>query len=137
MPRCCRSSFRLTASGVLVSTCVSLCAAEQYEVEEIGSGGRARRSLYRYDGFEVLKTGETAADARARVAGLRRSLSGSPNAVRALRHGGDFLESFRELWRHLATCIREDRAPEPDLKAGVDSLAVAVAVSKAARVAPC
>ena len=121
----------------MVSTCVSLCAAEQYEVEEIGSGGRARGSLYRYDGFEVLKTGETPADARARVAGLRRWLSGSPNAVRALRHGGDFLESFRELWRHLATCIQEDRAPEPDLKAGVDSLAVAVAVSKAARVAPC
>lgn len=123
-------------SGVLVNTCISLCAAEQYEVEIIGSAGRARASLYRYDGFEVLQTGDTAGDARARAAGLWRSFSGFPNAVRALRHGGDFLESFRELWRHLVTCIHENRTPEPDLKAGLDSLAVAVAVSNSARVAP-
>jgi predicted dehydrogenase len=121
------------ASGTLVTTCISLCAAEQYEIEILGSAARARGSLYRYDGFEVLQTGQTAGGAGPRTAGLWRSISGFPNAVRALRHGGDFLESFRELWRHLITCILEDLTPEPDLKAGLDSLAVAVAVSNTAR----
>ncbi len=120
------------ANGVLVTSCISLCATEQYEIEVLGSAARARGSLYRYDGFEFLQTGETAGDARSRAAGLLRSISGFPNAVRALRHGGDFLDSFRELWRHMVACILEDRTPEPDLKAGLDSLAVAVAVSKAA-----
>jgi predicted dehydrogenase len=121
------------ASGELVTTCISLCAAEQYEIEVLGSAARARGALYRYDGFEFLQTGETVGDARARAAGVWRSISGFPNALGALRHGGDFLESFRELWRHLVACIHQDLAPEPDLKAGLDSLAVAVAVSNAAR----
>jgi predicted dehydrogenase len=124
------------ANGTLVTTCISLCAAEQYEIELLGSAGRARSSLYRYDGFEVLQTGQTAGGAGARAAGLWRSISGFPHAVHALRHGGDFLESFRDLWRHLTTCILEDRTPEPDLQAGLDSLAVAVAVSNAAREGP-
>ncbi len=121
------------ANGALVTTCISLCAAEQYEIEVLGSAARARASLYRYDGFELLRTGETAGAAGARAAGLWRSISGFPNAVRALRHGGDFLESFRGLWRHLVACILEDRTPGPDLKAGLDSLAVAVATSNATR----
>jgi predicted dehydrogenase len=117
------------ANGALVTTCLSLCAAEHYEIEVLGAAGRARASLYRYDGFEVLQTGETVGDARARAAELWRSVTGFPNAVRALRYGGDFLESFRGLWKHLVACIVEDLKPEPDLAAGLDSLAVAAAVS--------
>jgi predicted dehydrogenase len=124
------------ATGELVTTCISLCATEQYEIEVLGSAARARASLYRYDGFEVMQIGETAGDARARATELWRSMAGFPNALRALRHVGDFLESFRELWRHLADCILEDRTPGPDLKAGLDSLRVAIAVSNVARVAP-
>jgi predicted dehydrogenase len=122
------------ANGTLVTTCISLCAAEQYEVELLGSAGRARGCLYRYDGFEVLQTGETAGGLRARAAGLGRSISGFPHAVRALRHGGDFLESFRELWKHLLASIHNDLSPGPDLQAGLDSLSVAVAVSNATHV---
>jgi len=120
------------ASGALVTTCLSLRAAEQYEIEVLGSDARACGSLYRYDGFELLQTGETAGGAGPRASGLWRSISEFPNAVRALRHGGVFLESFRELWSHFVTCIRKDLTPEPDLRAGLDSLAVAVSVSNAA-----
>jgi predicted dehydrogenase len=118
--------------GTLATTCLSLCAAEQYEVEILGSAARARGSLYQYDGLEVLETGAMAGDFRVRAAGLGRAIAGFPNALRALRHAGIFRESFRGLWRHLISCIREDREPEPDLKAGFDSLAAAVAASEAA-----
>ena len=95
--------------GALVNTSISLCAAEQYEVEILGSKARAGGSLYRYDGLEMVEThhlagsawsscggnptGDIAFPRRDPCAKARRNLPGvvprtlAPHAARSLaRH---------------------------------------------------
>jgi predicted dehydrogenase len=120
-------------SGALVNTCISLCAAEQYEVEVLGSKARAGGSLYRYDGLEMVETHHLAGSPGVRAAGILRAISHLPAAFRARKHGGTFLESYRELWRHMLNAVSQDLIPEPGLADGVESLAVAVAASTASR----
>jgi len=122
------------ACGTLVTTCTSLCGADQYQVEAIGSRARASASLLRYDGLEVVRAGSGAGLGLLRVSGLARWVRGLPHAVRASRHGGTFRESFRGLWAHLADAVARDFQPEPGLRAGRASLAVAIAASRAGAV---
>jgi predicted dehydrogenase len=116
--------------GTLVTTCMSLCAADQYEVEVLGSEGRAHASLYKYDGLEVASRSETAGHWRVRAAGIWRSFAELPAALRAQREGGTFLESFWGLWRHMLHAVEHDLRPEPGLEEGLESLRVGVAAAE-------
>jgi predicted dehydrogenase len=117
--------------GTLVTTCMSLCAADQYEVEVLGSKGRARATLYKYDGLELTSRNEMAGDWRVRAAGIWRTLAELPAALHAQREGGTFLESFWGLWRHLLHAVEHGLRPEPGLEDGLESLRVGVAAAAA------
>jgi len=117
--------------GTLASTCVSLGAADQYQVDALGSRARASASLFRYDGFEMVAAGRSSRQARLRMERLLAGVRELPNALRVRAHGGTFRDSFRELWKHLVESIAADTAPEPGLRAGRDSLAAAIASSRA------
>ncbi len=123
-------SARMTC-GTLATTSVSLCAADQYEVEVLGSRARAGASLFHFDGLEVSGAGQAANQGARRIRQLLRGVQELPYALRARRVGGTFRYAFRELWRHLAEAVNRDRLPEPGLRAGLESLAVAIASSQA------
>jgi predicted dehydrogenase len=117
--------------GTLVTTCICLCGAEQYEVEAIGSQARARAALFRYDGLEVMPAGRLAGDPRARLSEVWRAVAGLPRAVEAYRYGGTFNQSFREQWDRFLDAVVHDQRPEPDLEDGLSSLEVAIAATRA------
>ena len=119
------------ACGSLATTCVSLCGADQYQVEVIGSKARATASLLRYDGLEVVAAGSRGGVGAVKMAALARAVRDLPYAIRSSRHGGTFRASFYGLWDHLADAIVHDFQPEPGLRAGRSSLAAAIASSRA------
>ena len=119
------------ACGSLATTCVSLCGADQYQVEVIGSKARATASLLRYDGLEVVAAGSRGGVGAVKMAALARAVRDLPYAIRSSRHGGTFRASFYGLWDSLADAIVHDFQPEPGLRAGRSSLAAAIASSRA------
>ena len=120
------------ASGVLVSAEFSLKATEQHEIDVYGDRARAKASLYRFDGLQVFPLGTYEGGIGHRLRHLYDAAVRLPQAVRAAPAGGIFLESFREQWRCFLDCIRCDRAVYPNLIDGRQSLAIALAVVRAA-----
>lgn len=120
------------ASGVMVTSAFSERAAEQHEFEIYGERGRIRGSIYRFDGFDLVPSGAYDGHPVRRLGRLARAVGGLPQALRALRHGGVFLESFRSLWRHFVEGMAGTTAIAPTLEDGRRSLQVALAAVRAA-----
>jgi len=120
------------ASGVIVTSAFSEHAAEQHEIEIYGDRGRIRASLYRFDGFDLVPSGSYEGHPVRRLGRFIEALSGLPAALRAYRHGGVFLESFRSLWHHFVEGMLATTAIEPTLEDGRRSLQVALAAVRSA-----
>jgi myo-inositol 2-dehydrogenase/D-chiro-inositol 1-dehydrogenase len=120
------------ASGVVVTSAFSEHASEQHEIEIYGDRGRIRASIYRFDGFDLVPTGAYEGHPVRRLGRFVQALGGLPTALRASRHGGIFLESFRSLWQHFVGGILATNPVEPTLEDGRRSLQVALAAVRSA-----
>ncbi len=116
------------ASGVMVTSVFSEHAAAQHEVEIYGERGRIQASLYRFDGFDLAPVGRAHDGHPVRRLGrLAGALGRLPHALRAMQHGGVFLESFRSLWQHFVHGALDGTPLAPNLEDGRRSLQVALA----------
>ena len=120
-------------SGAVVTSAFSERAAEQHEIEIYGDQARIRASLYRFDGFDLVPTGAYEGHPGRRLGRFVQALGGVPAGLRASRHGGVFLESFRSLWQDFVSGIHADTAVEPTLEDGRRSLQVALAAVQSAQ----
>ena len=55
-----------------------------------------------------------------------------PQAIPAMRQGGDFAANFYGLWRHFIDCIQQDKSPECTLEAGKRAFSIALAAMDSA-----
>jgi predicted dehydrogenase len=120
------------SNGVLAASLFSLSAGDANEVEVYGQGGRLRVSCHRFDGLEFLPTSSFAGDIHVRFQGAVRLLRELPQVALNMRHGGDFLASYRAEWRHFIDSIHRGTPVESSLDDGLRALQVALAAVEAA-----
>jgi predicted dehydrogenase len=105
------------SSGTLASSILALSGTATHQVEVIGQAATLRFSLYRADSFHIEPVG--------RLSELIRWLGRLPDAVRAARRGGDYLDSYRAHWmRFLEALAGGD--PPATVKDGRESLRIAL-----------
>ena len=92
------------ANGILVSSVFAHGTTDDHQVELYGSDGKLHLSLYRHDGLQVYRNGESSLTKMSRqLAGVTRTL---PAAVAALRNGGEIFSSYDAQWKHFYDCVR-------------------------------
>jgi predicted dehydrogenase len=105
-------------NGVLACSALALQGAASHDIEIVGESSSLRFSLYRADSMEMRPVG--------RLQGLARWLEQFPGAMKAARHGGDFLDSYRIHWLRFLSSIRSGEPPA-SLEDGRESLRIALA----------
>ena len=96
------------------------------------SGRRARYglSLYRYDGLELVGRGAYGDTPGARVRRAAGTLAALPGMIARSRRGGDYVESYRAEWRHLAAAARGAAGVECTVEDGRRNLELLLAASE-------
>jgi len=117
---------RLT-SGALASGTFAECTSQNNSLEIYGRSGSLSMSFYRFDGLETATTSDIPGNMQARLRGLRRFAKELPKAIATNRHGGEWLQSYIEEWRHFVGAIRTGVPVECGLEDGRRALAVALA----------
>ncbi len=106
------------ASGALASSMLALEGLAAHDVEIIGESASLRFSLYRADSLETQPAG--------RLGQLKQWLGRLPDAMKATRLGGDYLDSYRRHWLCFLAAISGGESPAT-LEDGRESLRVALA----------
>lgn len=106
------------ASGALACSMLALEGTATHELEIIGESRSLRLSLYRADSLQVQPAG--------RPGQLTQWLRQLPEAVKATRVGGDYLDSYRRHWQRFLAAISGGESPAT-LADGRESLRVATA----------
>ena len=106
------------ANGALATSLVSQCTSSNNEIEIHGRRGRLRIDCYQFDGLEFSATSSAPGDIRARVQKIAQSFTELPSAAMGLRHGGDYVATYRAEWEHFIESIQEDTPVECTLEDG-------------------
>jgi len=114
-------------NGMIAGAVFSFSTSAQSEVEIFGEAGRLLISLYRFDGLEFHANTSYPGSMKTRLQSAVHMLREIPNAITALRDGGDFTASYGYLWHHFAECIRRDIPPACTLEDGRKALQIALA----------
>jgi predicted dehydrogenase len=118
-------------SGAFASSFISQGGPEANELEVFGDEGRLRLSAYRYDSLELTRR-KGAGDLRQRLHGLARSVTELPEGVRAARRGGDYVETYRREWQHVADVVRRGHVVGCTLEDGLRALEIMLAAGESA-----
>jgi predicted dehydrogenase len=125
------------SNGVLATALVSKGTAESNELDVYGQEGRLRVSCYRFDGLEFRPSSSYPGSVRTRLRGVIHSVTSVPQAIAALRGGGDYLTSYRAEWQHFINTIRCNSSVESTLEDGHRALqGVLAAVESASQGRP-
>lgn len=120
------------SDDVLVSSTFSEGESRNEEVEIYGQVGRLRVSCYRFDGFEYFPPAIHPGDMKTRVQLATQTLRELPQGLLRMRHGGDFIDSYRVGWQHNVDAIRQDTRPDCTLQEGRRALQVVLAAMESA-----
>jgi predicted dehydrogenase len=121
-------------NGVVATSVFSERTADTNEVEIYGRTGRLRVSLYRFDGLEFSSTSTVPGSIMSRFMNLVHVLKELPKGVSIMRHGGDFIMSYRYEWQHFTEAIQNDRPVESSLEDGRRALQIVLAATESANV---
>ena len=116
------------ANGVVVSGLFTEASSNDNELEVFGRNGRLRLSPFRFDGLHHFAVGDDPGRLSTRVRGAATMLQRLPRGVRKVRQGGEFMSSYRNLWRHFSRCVREGEAVGCSLAEARESLRVLLAI---------
>jgi myo-inositol 2-dehydrogenase/D-chiro-inositol 1-dehydrogenase len=120
-------SARMT-SGTLATAAFSEVTGGRNEVDLFGQAGQLHLSCYRFDGLEVADIQERyPGSVRSRLRRTQRLLRDLPEISRAIRRGGDFIDSYRAEWADFLAGVKSGRASGPSLLDGRRALEVALA----------
>lgn len=119
------------ANGALVSSTFSEGESRNDEIEIYGQMGRLKISCYRFDGFEYFPPEAHPGDIKTRVQLASQTLRELPQGLVRMRHGGDFIDSYRVGWQHCVDAIRRDTRPNCTLEEGRRALQVVLAAKEA------
>lgn len=120
------------SSGALASATFAECTSQNNSIEIYGRSGSLSVSFYRFDGLETATTSDIPGNIQARIRGLKRFAEELPKAIATNRQGGEWLQSYREEWRHFVGSIRTGVPVECGLEDGRRALAVALAAMESA-----
>jgi predicted dehydrogenase len=120
------------SSGALASATFAECTSQNNSIEIYGRSGSLIVSFYRFDGLETATTSDIPGNIQARIRGLKRFAEELPKAIATNRQGGEWLQSYREEWRHFVGSIRTGVPVECGLEDGRRALAVALAAMESA-----
>jgi predicted dehydrogenase len=121
-----------TESGAFVSSFFSQRGPEANELEVSGDKGRLRLSMYRFDSLELTPRDAPIGDLRHRLRGLGETVRELPSGLAAARRGGDFIDSYRREWQHVADVLRRGREAECTLEDGLRALEIMLAAGESA-----
>jgi predicted dehydrogenase len=125
------------SNGVLATALVSKGTAESNEIDFYGQEGCLHVSCYRFDGLEFRPSGRYPGSIRTRLQGIVHGAASVPQAIAALRGGGDYLTSYRAQWQHFIHSIRRNTPVESTLEDGHRALqGVLAAVESASQGRP-
>lgn len=106
------------SDGVLVTGEFSERSPHEIEIVVSGKSGWLRIDCLRFDGLEYRNYHEVPGRPSVRFRSLATFVHNFPKGMRTL-HGGDYLKSYGESWKHFLACVREGVAPEATLEDGL------------------
>lgn len=136
-----RSELREDESAVVMArmsngTLATIACAERTNqnnnLEICGRAGSLTLSFYRFDGLEYASETDIPGNIRSRVDAAKRLVRELPQAILRLPHGGEWLQSYREEWRHFLGSLRQSSPVGCSLEDGRRALAVAMAAMESA-----
>ncbi|BCA55527.1 inositol 2-dehydrogenase [Nitrospira sp. KM1] len=120
------------SNGVLATVACAERTSQNNSVEICGRTGSLALSFYRFDGLECATTTSIPGDVRSRVDAAKRLIQELPQALLGFRHGGEWLLSYRDEWRHFLASLQNGAQPGCTLEDGRQALAVALAAINSA-----
>jgi predicted dehydrogenase len=120
------------SNGVLATVACAEWTNQNNHIEICGRAGSLALSFYRFDGLEYASATDIPGNIRSRVDAAKRLVQELPQAILRLRHGGEWLLSYREEWRHFLASIRQSSPAGCSLEDGRRALAVALAAMESA-----
>ncbi|MDF2459429.1 MAG: oxidoreductase domain protein [Nitrospira sp.] len=120
------------SNGVLATVACAERTNQTNTIEICGHAGSLTLSFYRFDGLEYASGTDIPGSIRSRVGRAKRLVQELPQAMLRLRHGGEWLLSYREEWRHFLTSLRQNSPTDCSLGDGRRALAVAIAAMESA-----
>jgi len=100
------------SDGAMMSSTFSEGESRNDQVEIYGQTGLLRVSCYRFDGFEYFPAAVHPGDMKARIQRVVHSMNELPQGLLRMRHGGDFIDSYRVGWQHCVDAICGDARPD-------------------------
>jgi predicted dehydrogenase len=119
--------------NVLASCVFSENTSGNDEVEIFGSDGRLRFSPYRFDGIEYCPAGSLPGDVGIRARRFLQTARQVPGAFMRAREGGEFIASYRSMWKHFADCVSRGTQPECTIEDGKSALRAVTEAMASAR----
>ncbi len=129
------SAVAMTADlggGVIASTVACDAAGMNHDIRVHGRDATLAVRLDRFDGLELVPSGELPGDPRRRLARGAQLLRSIPAMARSHRAGGDVDAADATQWRDFAAAVRGGRPFTPDLADGRAALAVVLAAIESA-----
>jgi myo-inositol 2-dehydrogenase / D-chiro-inositol 1-dehydrogenase len=120
-------------NGVLVSSAFSEGTAEDNDLMFYGRKARLALSVYRFDSLEILPFSKNRGDIPTRLKTMIAKIKQSPHMLRQFYHGGDFITSYENEWRHFIDCVRNHHQPECTLDDGHKAVQIMMAVLESTR----
>ena len=122
-----------SASGALLQGAFSETTGGRNELDLFGRAGQLHLSCYRFDGLELAGFREgypgSVTTRLRRVGRLARDL---PAVARAIRRGGDFVESYLAEWRAFLLAVRGGQMTGASLADGRRAVEIALAALESA-----
>jgi len=127
------------SDGVLVTGEFSERSPHEIEVVVSGKSGWLRVDCLKFDGMQYRNYHEVPGRPSVRFRSLATFVHNFPNGMRTL-HGGDYLKSYGESWKHFLARVRQETPSNPTLEAtfedglrAVEAVEAAVESVKACR----
>ncbi len=115
------------ANGMLGSMYNTFKTSPNSEIEIYGEGGRLYLNLYKFDGVNFYAAGKYPGNIPDRLKKLLQSNRDFLQYLPILRRGGDFQNTFYQIWQHFADCVLHDQTPECTYEDGKRAVKIACA----------
>jgi myo-inositol 2-dehydrogenase/D-chiro-inositol 1-dehydrogenase len=120
------------SNGALATVACAERTNQNNNMEICGRAGSLTLSFYRFDGLEYASETDIPGNIRSRVDAAKRLVQELPQAILRLRNGGEWLQSYRDEWRHFLASLRQSSPAGCSLQDGRRALAVAMAAMESA-----